>query len=61
MLAQDMRLNLVDEFRKDIPDIDKIREVAVQMKATGGGTNDYFPAIRHNNHIKKLGLTEERD
>ncbi len=51
---------IVDEFRKDIPDIDKLREMAVQIKASGYELNDYFPAIRHINHVKMLGLTEEK-
>jgi predicted transcriptional regulator len=51
---------IVDEFRKDIPDIDKLREMAVQIKASGYDLNDYFRAIRHINHVKKLGLTEEK-
>jgi hypothetical protein len=51
---------IIDEFRKDIPDLDKLREIAVQMKATGYGVNDYFRAIRHINHVKGLGLTEEK-
>jgi hypothetical protein len=51
---------IVDEFRKDIPDIDKLREMTVQIKATGYDVNDYFRAIRHINHVKRLGLTEEK-
>lgn len=51
---------IVDERRDDIPDIDKLREMAVHIKATGYGGNDHFPAIRHINHIKILGLTEEK-
>lgn len=51
---------IIDEFRKDIPDLDKLKEMTVQMKATGYDVNDYFRAIRHINHVKGLGLTEEK-
>ncbi len=51
---------IIDEFRKDIPDIDKLREMAVQIKATGYDINDYFFAIRYINQVKRLGLTEEK-
>jgi hypothetical protein len=52
--------NIVTEVKKDIPDIDLLRELAVQIRKKGWDQDRFSSAIRHRNILYKKKLTDDQ-
>ncbi len=53
-------INIVTEVKKDIPDIDLLRELAVQIRKKGWDQDTFSSAIRHRNMLYKKELTDNQ-
>lgn len=49
--------NLLQELRNEVPDLDLMRELAVQMKKANTTLNDVAPALRLKNRLERLGVS----
>ncbi len=52
--------NIVTEVKKDIPDIDLLRELAVQIRKKGWDQETFSSAVRHRNILYRRELTDNQ-
>jgi hypothetical protein len=53
-------LNIVKEAKKNIPDIELLRAVAVSLRKKGWGLDLFSSAIRHRNMLYDRSLRDEQ-
>jgi hypothetical protein len=52
--------SIIQEAKKNLPDIDLLRQVAVQIKRKGWELAGFASAMRHRNILYKKGLTDDQ-